>query len=46
MKSILVVDDNEYNRELLGYDFFISEDLLDRPTDDFVGLTRRYLAAC
>lgn len=34
-----------YNRELLGYDFFISEDLLDRPTDDFVGLARRYLAA-
>ncbi|OLQ73357.1 hypothetical protein BIT28_21765 [Photobacterium proteolyticum] len=35
----------QYNRELLGYDFFISEDLLDRSTEDFVGLTRRYLAA-
>ena len=33
-----------YNRELLGFDFFISEDLLDRPVDDFIGLLRRYLA--
>ncbi|RWX55526.1 DUF2982 domain-containing protein [Photobacterium chitinilyticum] len=35
----------QYNRELLGFDFFISEDLLDRSTDEFIGLTRRYLAA-
>ncbi|MDD1782831.1 DUF2982 domain-containing protein [Enterovibrio sp. ZSDZ35] len=34
-----------YTRELLGYDVFVSEDLLDRPLDDFVGLTRRYLAS-
>ncbi|WP_027253272.1 DUF2982 domain-containing protein [Photobacterium halotolerans] len=33
-----------YNRELMGYDFFISEDLLDRPADDFIGLARRFLA--
>lgn len=35
----------KYNREFLGFDFFISEDLLDRSTDEFIGLTRRYLAA-
>lgn len=34
-----------YNREFLGYDFFISEDFLDRPAADFAGLARRYLAA-
>ncbi|WBA10633.1 DUF2982 domain-containing protein [Salinivibrio kushneri] len=34
-----------YTRELLGYDLFVSEDLLDRPLEDFVGVTRRYLAA-
>nr|WP_232313081.1 DUF2982 domain-containing protein [Enterovibrio coralii] len=34
-----------YTRELLGYDVFVSEDLLDRPLNDFVGLTRRYLAS-
>ncbi|OEF53033.1 hypothetical protein A1OW_07515 [Enterovibrio norvegicus] len=34
-----------YNRELLGYDVFVSEDLLDRPLEDFVGLTRQYLAS-
>ncbi|WP_276202082.1 DUF2982 domain-containing protein [Salinivibrio socompensis] len=34
-----------YMRELLGYDIFISEDLLDRPIEDFIGMTRRYLAA-
>ena len=34
-----------YNRELIGYDFFISEDFLDRPAADFAGLARRYLAA-
>ncbi|GAB6262308.1 DUF2982 domain-containing protein [Photobacterium sp. R1] len=33
-----------YNRELMGFDFFISEDLLDRPADDFIGLARRFLA--
>jgi len=35
----------KYNREFLGFDFFISEDQLDRPTEDFIGLARRYLAA-
>ncbi|MDD1794740.1 DUF2982 domain-containing protein [Enterovibrio makurazakiensis] len=35
----------KYTRELLGYDVFVSEDLLDRPLEDFVGLTRRYLAS-
>lgn len=34
-----------YNRQFLGYDFFISEDYLDRPAADFAGLARRYLAA-
>ncbi|MFD2179662.1 DUF2982 domain-containing protein [Veronia pacifica] len=34
-----------YNRSLLGYDVFVSEDVMDRPLQDFVGLTRRYLAA-
>ncbi|MGF1682377.1 DUF2982 domain-containing protein [Photobacterium minamisatsumaniensis] len=34
-----------YNRAYLGYDFFISEDVLDRPAADFAGLARRYLAA-
>lgn len=48
LKGLLAMLANRmrYNRELLGYDFFISEDLLDRPTDDFIGLTRRYIAAC
>lgn len=35
----------KYTRELLGYDVFVSEDLLDRPLEDFVGLTRQYLAS-
>lgn len=34
-----------YSRELLGYDVFVNEDLLDRPLEDFVGLSRRYLAS-
>ncbi|EEZ41285.1 DUF2982 domain-containing protein [Photobacterium damselae] len=34
-----------YNREYLGYDFFISDDLVDRPIDEFIGLIRRYMAA-
>lgn len=34
-----------YNRELLGFDVFVNEDLLDRPLDEFVGLCRRYLAS-
>ncbi|MGR5128197.1 DUF2982 domain-containing protein [Photobacterium swingsii] len=33
-----------YNRELLGFDFFIADDLFDRPLGEFVGLARRYLA--
>ncbi|MCW8327249.1 DUF2982 domain-containing protein [Photobacterium sp. SDRW27] len=47
LKGLLAMLANrmKYNREFLGYDFFISEDLLDRPTEDFIGLTRRYLAA-
>ncbi|WP_407332976.1 DUF2982 domain-containing protein [Enterovibrio sp. 27052020O] len=35
----------KYTRELLGFDVFVSEDLLDRPLEDFVGLTRQYLAS-
>ncbi|MCG3862898.1 MULTISPECIES: DUF2982 domain-containing protein [unclassified Photobacterium] len=35
----------EYNRKFLGFDFFISEDTLDRPINDFIGLLRRYKAA-
>ena len=34
-----------YNRELLGFDFFISDDVIDRPVNDFIGLLRRYKAA-
>lgn len=34
-----------YNRELLGFDFFIADDVLDRPVNDFIGLLRRYKAA-
>lgn len=34
-----------YNRHFLGFDFFIAEELLDRPIDDFIGLLRRYKAA-
>ncbi|MCY9804904.1 DUF2982 domain-containing protein [Vibrio scophthalmi] len=34
-----------YQRQLFGYDVFISTNDLDRPPDDFVGLMRRYLAA-
>lgn len=47
LKGLLAMLANRmrYNREFLGFDFFISEDLLDRPTDDFIGLARRYLAA-
>ncbi len=33
-----------YTRECLGFDVMIHEDLLDRPLEDFVGFTRRYLA--
>lgn len=34
-----------YNRELLGFDFFIADDVIDRPIADFIGLLRRYKAA-
>ncbi|SON48330.1 DUF2982 domain-containing protein [Vibrio tapetis] len=34
-----------YQRQYWGYDLFISESDLDRPIEEFVGLTRRYLAA-
>ena len=34
-----------YTRELLGYDVFIHESLLDRPLDDFAGVMRQYHAA-
>lgn len=34
-----------YNRELLGFDFFITDDVIDRPIADFIGLLRRYKAA-
>ena len=47
LKGLLAMLANRmgYNREFLGFDFFISEDLLDRPADEFIGLVRRYLAA-
>ncbi|WP_257972710.1 DUF2982 domain-containing protein, partial [Vibrio parahaemolyticus] len=35
----------KYQREFYGYDVFISASDLDREADEFVGLTRRYLAA-
>ncbi|MGP8307610.1 DUF2982 domain-containing protein [Vibrio sp. YIC-376] len=35
----------KYQRNFYGYDIFISTSDLDREADDFVGLTRRYLAA-
>ena len=34
-----------YNRELFGFDFFIADDVIDRPIADFIGLLRRYKAA-
>ncbi|MGY0613697.1 DUF2982 domain-containing protein [Vibrio sp. FJH11] len=34
-----------YQRNFYGYDIFISASDLDREAEDFVGLTRRYLAA-
>lgn len=47
LKGLLAMLANrmKYNREFLGFDFFISEDRLDRSTADFIGLARRYLAA-
>ena len=35
----------QQQREFYGFDVFIAENDLDRPADEFVGLTRRYLAA-
>ncbi len=35
----------KYQRDFYGYDIFISANDLDREAEDFVGLTRRYLAA-
>ncbi len=35
----------KYQRDFYGYDIFISASDLDREAEDFVGLTRRYLAA-
>ncbi len=35
----------KYQRDFYGYDVFISVSDLDREAEDFVGLTRRYLAA-
>lgn len=35
----------KYQRSFYGYDVFISAGDLDRDAEDFVGLTRRYLAA-
>ncbi|TOH35108.1 hypothetical protein CGI85_12200 [Vibrio parahaemolyticus] len=35
----------KYQRKFYGYDVFISASDLDREADEFVGLTRRYLAA-
>ncbi len=32
-------------REVLGYDLFTQEELVDRPLNEFIGLSRRYLAA-
>lgn len=34
-----------YQRQYFDYDIFISAQDLDRPAEEFVGLTRRYLAA-
>lgn len=34
-----------YTRELLGFDVFIEDNLLDRSPEEFVGFTRRYLAS-
>ncbi|MCG7497078.1 DUF2982 domain-containing protein [Vibrio sp. Of7-15] len=34
-----------YQRELLGFDVYISAEELDRPIPDFIGLARRFLAA-
>ncbi|WP_434355226.1 DUF2982 domain-containing protein [Parasalinivibrio latis] len=32
-------------REVLGYDLYTQEELVDRPLEEFIGLSRRYLAA-
>ncbi|SMY15242.1 hypothetical protein PAQU9191_00460 [Photobacterium aquimaris] len=34
-----------YNRIFFGFDFFIADDVIDRPITDFIGLLRRYKAA-
>lgn len=34
-----------YNRVFFGFDFFIADDVIDRPVADFIGLLRRYKAA-
>ncbi|WP_234998897.1 DUF2982 domain-containing protein [Photobacterium andalusiense] len=34
-----------YNRIFFGFDFFIADDVIDRPVADFIGLLRRYKAA-
>lgn len=41
----MIANRMRYNRELLGFDFFIADDVLDRPVNDFIGLLRRYKAA-
>ncbi len=41
----LLANRMKYQRDFYGYDIFISASDLDREAEDFVGLTRRYLAA-
>lgn len=41
----LMANRMHYQRQALGYDLFIAAADLDRSIDDFVGLTRRYLAS-
>lgn len=43
--SAMIANRMRYQRGYWGYDIFISESDLDRPIEEFIGLTRRYLAA-
>ncbi len=43
--SAMMANRMRYQRNYWGYDIFIAESDLDRPIEEFIGLTRRYLAA-
>jgi hypothetical protein len=43
--SAMLANRMTFQREFFGFDIFIAEGELDRSTDEFIGLARRYLAA-